>query len=68
MPLIDLTDVRLYYRVSGSGPAVLLIPGLGQIASAWDPIVPALAEHFLRQSQIARRRRYPARKGCARWM
>jgi pimeloyl-ACP methyl ester carboxylesterase len=46
MPQIELTDIRMHYELSGSGEAVLLLPGLGQTARVWDPIVPILAEHF----------------------
>lgn len=48
MPILgmDLTDVNLHYQVSGNGQALLLIPGLGQTARMWDPIVPALAGKY----------------------
>lgn len=46
MPEIELTDVRMHYELSGSGEAVLLLPGLGQTARVWDPIAPILAEHY----------------------
>jgi aminoacrylate hydrolase len=46
MPEIDLTDVRLHYELSGSGEAVLLVPGLGQTARVWDPLATILAEHY----------------------
>jgi pimeloyl-ACP methyl ester carboxylesterase len=48
MPILglDLTDVRLHYRLSGNGPALLLIPGLGQTGEMWDPLVPLLAENY----------------------
>ncbi|MDP9174103.1 MAG: alpha/beta hydrolase [Planctomycetota bacterium] len=46
MALVDLSDVRLHYELRGHGPAILLISGLGQTASGWDPIVPQLAQKF----------------------
>ena len=46
MPLIDLSDVRLLYEIHGHGPAVLLVPGLGQNLRAYDPIVPQLAKAY----------------------
>ena len=46
MPFADLTDVRLYYELLGSGDPVLLIPGLGATCRMWDSVAPELAEHF----------------------
>ena len=37
---------RLHYSLTGMGPPLLLVPGLGGIAEFWDPVVPALAERF----------------------
>lgn len=47
MPTLTLADGdHLYYEVHGSGPPLLLVPGLGGVATFWDPQVPALAERF----------------------
>lgn len=37
---------RRAYRVSGSGPALLLLHGLGCDSSTWVDVIPTLAEHF----------------------
>lgn len=36
--------VRLYYRLSGSGPAIVLLHGWPQTGREWDRVVPALAK------------------------
>jgi pimeloyl-ACP methyl ester carboxylesterase len=46
MPFADLTDVRMYYELSGSGAPLLLIPGLGTTSQVWDPIAADLNKHF----------------------
>lgn len=37
---------RLYYQVEGEGPPLLLISGLGGLASFWNGVVPRLAARF----------------------
>jgi pimeloyl-ACP methyl ester carboxylesterase len=34
------------YRMAGSGPALLLIHGIGDESSSWMPVLPALAERY----------------------
>jgi pimeloyl-ACP methyl ester carboxylesterase len=54
-PVVD-TDVRIEYhiihgyrrayRIAGSGPALLLIHGIGDNSSTWDEVIPTLAQHY----------------------
>lgn len=37
---------HLHYELAGSGPPLLLVPGLGGLAEFWNPVLPALAERF----------------------
>jgi aminoacrylate hydrolase len=47
MSLLRLRDgAALYHEVHGSGPPLLLIPGLGGVATFFQRHVPALAAHF----------------------
>jgi pimeloyl-ACP methyl ester carboxylesterase len=46
MPWADLTDVRLYYELTGEGDPLVMIPGLGSTCRLWDPIVPELSRLF----------------------
>jgi pimeloyl-ACP methyl ester carboxylesterase len=43
MPYVDSDDVRVYYEVNGSGPAVLLVHGSGGHHAAWWQQVAALS-------------------------
>jgi pimeloyl-ACP methyl ester carboxylesterase len=36
MPFAELSDIRCYYELLGSGDPLLLIPGLGGTCSSWD--------------------------------
>lgn len=38
---------RRAFRVAGSGPAVVLIHGIGDSSTTWETVVPALARHHL---------------------
>ena len=42
MPFAELPEIKLYYEVSGDGPPVVLLHGLGSIAGDWFPQIPAL--------------------------
>jgi pimeloyl-ACP methyl ester carboxylesterase len=46
MAWAELTDVRLYYELIGSGEPLLLIPGLGATCRCWDAVTPELAASF----------------------
>lgn len=46
MPWADLSDVRMYYELAGSGEPVLFIPGLGATCRLWDPIIPELSRDY----------------------
>ena len=46
MPLAQLNAIERYYQEAGSGDPLLLINGLTGTCLGWEPLVPALAEHF----------------------
>lgn len=46
MPHVDANGISLRYEVTGDGPPLLLISGLGQNHRAWAPALPMLQEHF----------------------
>lgn len=48
MPSLSIPDTRveLHYEISGDGPPLCLITGLGFGAWSWYRQIPALAEHF----------------------
>ncbi|MEX2615032.1 MAG: pyrimidine utilization protein D [Alphaproteobacteria bacterium] len=47
MPFLTLSDGEsLHYEVHGAGPPLLLVSGLGGVASFWKPHVAVLAEKF----------------------
>lgn len=46
MPEIDANGVRLYYELSGDGEPLVLVHGSWHDATAWQQVVPALAESF----------------------
>ena len=43
---LTVPGARLYYKVSGSGPVLLLIPGGPVDAEGWTPIVGLLEKHY----------------------
>src|SRR5688500_12826928 len=40
----NLTDVRCYYELLGTGDPVLLVPGLGTTCALWDPVAAGLSD------------------------
>lgn len=46
MPLADVEGGTIHYEVTGQGPPVILIAGLGGAASYWKPQVEALSRHY----------------------
>lgn len=46
MPVVDHDGARIHYRVEGSGPALLMICGLGYPSDTWWRLVPTLSERF----------------------
>ena len=43
---ITLHGHRVSYRSGGSGPLLVLIHGITSSSASWEPVLPALAEHF----------------------
>ena len=46
MPKIDIGDAEIYYEERGSGPPLLLVPGLGGGGAWWRHQVEAFSPHF----------------------
>ena len=46
MPNLPLADVTLHYEINGSGPPLLLIPGMLSDHASWAPLVPLLSKRF----------------------
>src|SRR5436309_322553 len=44
---VAVNGVRLSYRVSGAGPAILLVHGSGANGNWWDSVIPQLAVDHL---------------------
>jgi pimeloyl-ACP methyl ester carboxylesterase len=42
----ELTDVRCYYELHGSGDPLVLVPGLGSTTALWSPLARHLAKSF----------------------
>jgi 3-oxoadipate enol-lactonase len=43
VPEISVGDITMHYEERGSGPALLLVPGIPAIASDWEPLAERLA-------------------------
>jgi pimeloyl-ACP methyl ester carboxylesterase len=46
MPLLSTPDTELHYELSGSGPPLLLIQGVGCIGETWKPQVKGLSNEW----------------------
>lgn len=46
MAFLERPDGQIHYEVSGEGPPLALVSGLGGAGSYWNNIVPALSRHF----------------------
>lgn len=46
MPIANANGIEIYYEITGSGPPLTLIMGLGCSARQWQWMLPALAESF----------------------
>ena len=46
MPKLSVQGGDIYYEIHGAGPPLLLISGLGGLASYWRPQLPALTDRF----------------------
>jgi pimeloyl-ACP methyl ester carboxylesterase len=46
MPHVQLNGIERFYQETGSGDPLLLINGLTGTCLGWEPLVPALSEHF----------------------
>jgi len=44
MPRLNRSDVSLYYEISGQGPPVILIQGIGVVGGCWRPQVEYLSK------------------------
>jgi aminoacrylate hydrolase len=45
MPKVRVGDAEIYYESHGSGPPVLLVPGLGGVGSYWLPNIRGFSRH-----------------------
>ena len=46
MPKAPVADAEIYYETHGRGVPVLLVSGLGGVASYWVPNIPTFAQKF----------------------
>ena len=44
MPEVQLNDICLWYEDEGSGPPIILVPGMLSDSASWQPVVPALTK------------------------
>jgi pimeloyl-ACP methyl ester carboxylesterase len=44
--IVKLKDVEVYYEISGRGPNLVLIEGLGVATWIWEKQIPELSKHF----------------------
>lgn len=47
MPVIEVADKSIYYKVAGKGAPILLLHGFGEDGSIWNGIVKNLQKNFL---------------------
>lgn len=48
MSTVRVNGLNIYYEISGTGPPLVLLPGmLGTIESSWRRVIPALEKHYL---------------------
>ena len=46
MPKVDIGDAEIHYEEAGSGPPLMLVPGLGGNGSFWANQVAAFRDDF----------------------
>ena len=46
MSLAHVNGIELYHEEAGTGPALLLLNGMGGNTLGWTPLLPALSAHF----------------------
>ena len=46
MPFAQAADARIFYTRTGTGPAVLLLQGVGVIGAGWTPQIDGLSSRF----------------------
>lgn len=46
MPTASVNGVDLFYDLAGDGPPLVLVHGSWGDGAGWDPVLPALAQHF----------------------
>lgn len=47
MPVVRIGNIEMYYEVTGEGPPLLLIHGLGSSTRDWECQVPEFSKHFM---------------------